>query len=1254
MLARLFIFFGGLLVVALFTALLAPLFIDWSSYRGDFEREASAVLGRRVTVRGDAEARLLPFPSLSFSDVVVGEPDAPALTVETFSMDAELAPFMSGEFRIFDMRLVRPKMRVDLAADGTVDWAVRPSTPFDPRHTSLEKLTLLEGEVTIHHALSGRVHRLTEINADLSARSLAGPWRADGSLRVDGMRTKLSASTSTAENGAMRLKLTAAPEPLGMSLTAEGDVRIRNGVADYAGTFRAAEIVAPPAAGKAVRDAKDQAAPAYRLSGSFTFDHRQLAVDTFRFETGPLDDPYTADGKARVELGSAPRFAIEAQGAQVRLDRPEGTEGDPAAPPLTFEERLLRFEEAVQNLPQISIPGTIDVTLPAIVAGDTTVRDVTLSVQPEKGRWQVGKLAATLPGRATLEASGILHTGEGIGFDGTLLLAVAQPSGFAAWLARDVDEAVRRLPAAGFNAKVSLSRAEQKFDDLELVLGGATLRGSIDSLLPLRGRPSATIRLDGGTLDLDQAAAFASLFVSEKGENHFAGRDLDLEVKAGPVAGAGVAADEVDAALRLRDERLEIRRLVLRGFAGATVDATGQISDLGRVPSIRIDGTVEADDLTPLITLASTRFPATPVLDRLPAQAAAIPGLLNASHLALSLRVDGDDPLQRAMSLFVEGETGGTIVKAQLTGTGDPAHPATAKAALSASARNEDGTRLLALSGLPVLPLDLVGSAELSLSATGTAEGGLATKASLSGDNFTLGFDGTVSSGSRGNAASGALRLDTRDIEPWMQTIGAGLPGFGLGTPVELAADADYSDGLLVLSALDGSVDEGKVEGDVNIAWKDGVPDLSGALSLDALELDRAASVVVGAEAFDAEEGMWPSIPFRQTPASPFTLAFDLAVGTLSAGDLGALQSANFSLKLDGTRIALDGLTGTLHGGAVKASAELKNSAGTGLFTSQFSIAGAEAAMLLQQSGISGQADAAASLSANGKTVGGLVTNLAGSGTASLRDLKLQNINEGAFPHLIAQADTIGRDVDADDAARFAPPILAAGNFTAPRAEMAFTVAGGVLRSPTVTLDGSEAKMSADLRIDLNTGDVGVNGALLLDPGEDALVGSEPTVNFSRGGPLATAGLRFDTAPLGQFLTQRALEREQARVEAMQAELLEKQRLRREARLYSTLASERAAIAAELIRQEEAARIRAEERAAAEAEEARRRAEEQERQRAEEAERVRTEEGRRKAQAAQAEEAGQARRAAQERPSAAGEQAAPPTSLDLEQFDPAL
>ena len=64
--------------------------------------------------------------------------------------------------------------------------------------------------------------------------------------------------------------------------------------------------------------------PPFRFNGKFAFDHQRLSADEFRFETGPLDDPYTADGSAFVDLGAEPNFSVDAHGAQIRFDEAVG------------------------------------------------------------------------------------------------------------------------------------------------------------------------------------------------------------------------------------------------------------------------------------------------------------------------------------------------------------------------------------------------------------------------------------------------------------------------------------------------------------------------------------------------------------------------------------------------------------------------------------------------------------------------------------------------------------------------------------------------------------------------------------------------------------------------------------------------------------------------------------------------------------------------------------------------------------------
>ena len=89
-----------------------------------------------------------------------------------------------------------------------------------------------------------------------------------------------------------------------------------------------------------------------------------------------------------------------------------------------------------------------------------------------------------------------------------------------------------------------------------------------------------------------------------------------------------------------------------------------------------------------------------------------------------------------------------------------------------------------------------------------------------------------------------------------------------------------------------------------------------------------------------------------------------------------------------------------------------------------------------------------------------------------------------------------------------------------------------MLRAPPLTLNNAAATVEADVQADLNAATVSADGTITYQPGDEALVGSEPALRFSLDGPLGAAGRVFDSEPLAQFLTQRALETEQARVEA--------------------------------------------------------------------------------------------------------------------------
>lgn len=1184
MLARLFVIIGGLVVLVLIAALAVPPFVDWTGYRAAFEREASTILGRKVMVRGDARARLLPFPSVTFTDVVVlGSSDGQeAMTVDTFSMDAELAPFLRGEVLIFDMRLERPRAAITVADDGTIDWTIRPSSPFDAGQIAIEKLTVTDGTVELRHGPGGRAHEVSGINASVSAKSLLGPWRVDGNLVFDGLPTEISATTGRAgDDGQMRLRLRARPQDYAATMESDGNARIRNGALTYAGQFRLTEDAAQPARlrggdGDMVSLTPAKAVPGYRASGTFQLNHARLSIDEFRFETGPVESPYSADGTASLDFGKEPRFRVEASGAQVQFDQAVSGERGAAS---TAQARIAWLEKALGRLPRPTIPGSVEVQLPAVVAGDTTIRDVRVSAEPAEEGWTVHSLAATLPGRATFEASGLLATGDAVGFRGRMLLAVAQPSGFAAWLASDVDDAVRRLPAAGFSANVDMTRSRQKFSNLELMLGGAKFAGTIEAAQPSDARSSLALALEGGALDLESLSAFASIFVSTGGNNRFIGQDLDLDLKAGPVTAWGLSAEKAETALRLRGDVLEVDRLALDDLAGASFSATGRLSGFPEKPAGKVDVSVVAVDLAPLVeALANTRGD-NPVIAGLAQRVQSHPGLLEDARIDAVMSAAGEDDGDRGVAISAQGAAGGSAFSASLSLKRKADDLLLSPLSVSLGIRNDDATALMALAGLPALPLGLTGPGVADISATGTLRDGMATTALITGEGLRLSFDGTVSMDELGPAIKGGASLEAADIEPWLMTAGMALPGMGTGTSLTLGSEADYGSGVLILKGLSGAINETGVSGDINAEMKGGKPSLTGEVTLDELYLDPFVAMLTGDEALAPVSGEWPTAPFAATARAPAAIDMSISAAALMAGHMATAYDASMSLKLDDDGLGVSDLKGRLLGGALSGMFEIRNSEGTGLLNAQMAVSDVDLAALLPGAGLTGHTDLSGTISTSGKSVDGIMTSLSGSGTAALKGLTIVNLNPDALAAFLKAADAAGPDIDARRTEEFAGSIAKQGSFAVKDADVAFTLANGILRVPPLRLQSHASEIAADVSANFATGRVHVQGAVAYDADGEALVGSAPTLNFTVDGPLSDMTARFDSAPLAQYLTQRALEHEQQRVEAMQAGLLEKQRLRREARYYADLQLRRERAAeAERLRQE-AERQKAEEEA---------------------------------------------------------------------------
>jgi uncharacterized protein involved in outer membrane biogenesis len=108
--------FGGLTAIAAATAIVL-VSLDWNSLRSTVNETASAVVGRKVEIRGDLRAALSLKPELVARDVVIANAEwgsrPEMLTIEELHLKFRVLPLLAGRLHIDAIRLVRPNLLLE-------------------------------------------------------------------------------------------------------------------------------------------------------------------------------------------------------------------------------------------------------------------------------------------------------------------------------------------------------------------------------------------------------------------------------------------------------------------------------------------------------------------------------------------------------------------------------------------------------------------------------------------------------------------------------------------------------------------------------------------------------------------------------------------------------------------------------------------------------------------------------------------------------------------------------------------------------------------------------------------------------------------------------------------------------------------------------------------------------------------------------------------------------------------------------------
>lgn len=187
---------AGGTVAALVALFAATALLDWNMLRGPVANVMSAALGRPVRIEGPLNVDLFTLsPRAEARRVIIGNPDwaraagvsGSNLTIERFSAETRLFPFIFGDRTLTRVELERPALNLFRHEDGRATWnfggPARSDKPL--RLPAIQRFVLSGGTLTLRDDKRGL--RLT---ASLTSTETAGggprPFALDGQGTING------------------------------------------------------------------------------------------------------------------------------------------------------------------------------------------------------------------------------------------------------------------------------------------------------------------------------------------------------------------------------------------------------------------------------------------------------------------------------------------------------------------------------------------------------------------------------------------------------------------------------------------------------------------------------------------------------------------------------------------------------------------------------------------------------------------------------------------------------------------------------------------------------------------------------------------------------------------------------------------------------------------------------------------------------------------------------------------------------------
>jgi uncharacterized protein involved in outer membrane biogenesis len=1089
------------IIIALVTALVAPLLIDWSAYRSEFEMEASRLVGLKVRVTGGIDARLLPSPQLTLHDIELGQGED-RLRARSLGVEFALGPLMRGQWRASELHVVGPQMRLGLDPSGEVQ-APNATVGFDPDALAIERLNIQDGDLTLTDAANGASLTLEKVSFSGEARSLLGPYTGEGSAMIGGRRYPFRISAGRYGNGKLKLRASVNPVDQSVNIEADGMLALGGGKPRFDGSLNLKRPVAIAAHGNG------SLSQPWRLSGKVKVTTASALMQDLVLEYGGENSGFKLTGVADFRFGRSPRFDGVLSGLQIDLDRTFGSGGERAAAASVVGKLVQLAGGAFRPL----IPIKLGIGIDQVTLGGDSVQNLRGDISTSAQGWNLDRFEFRAPGFTQVRVSGRLTVGDGKAiFKGPAEIKANNPKALAAWLEGRPNATKGDVNPMSLRGQLTLASDRIAIERLNAEFDRKTVTGRFAYDVATVSRPARVeASLQASELDVDAALGFGNALLA--GSHIERPHEMSIAVDIGHATIAGLDAREASARLKVDAGGLQVDRLSIADLGGAAISVSGRIVTAPPSPQGSLQLDLDAPDMTPIVTLVSRLAPQRAQSFARSAKVMA-PAKL---HAALGIAGGG---AKNQVKLTINGDLGHARLAFEGGTDVDPITFNPDDVTLQGKLTSDDGQALVTMLGLDHVVSVTPGAGTLVLEAGGPLHGDWRVNGKLSAG----GLESKVAGDARPFTDHPFLDLKAdiarADAAP-LRAVGAGA------LPVVFAGRIKIAGSDISLSNIDAKIAGAGLHGSLALTMS--TPHrLQGTIEVDYLDGAGLVAAAIGMPHQPAGKDAawnWSSEPFTGSAFGDFAGAVKIKAQHIALlPQLGA-RSFRATLNLGKDEVSLDDVAAEIAGGQLSGQLSFRV-ADDGLKAhAKLALVGANAAGLVELEGppaVRGRLALASELEGFGLSPFALMGSLKGSGKVALTDAQFADLDPRAFAAVTHAVDQ-GLVINSARIAAIASKALASGRLALKRAEGDFAVDAGQIHMSKFGGDSADARLSVDGRLNLTDGSI---AARLVLSGPGAQADAQPDIFITLKGPVTAPQRSIDVSALTAWLTLRAVEKQ--------------------------------------------------------------------------------------------------------------------------------